>query len=223
MVADDRQSNRLSLILQVFLIVLFNALPLYFLWQGQWAAFDVIGFYWLEVVAAGVLAWVRTGVSIACAREWGARLSHAVGFVFFPLHFGLFIVILCFPVGSFLPPDTPKQPLTDALLPLRMVVMHVDFWRFFPAVLVWQGLYFLSDCWRIRHAPADTLPQPLLAAYGMLAILFLSMIIGIFIAMPLNNPLWGGVILVAIKTLCALAVLLGKANAQRAQEQPVIL
>lgn len=196
---------------QILLVLLFNLLPLWFVLAGEWTPFEVIAFYWVEVVAAGLFALLRTFISFAVAmgaRDWKGGLGYLGTLVVTPVHFGFFIVMTCFLVGSFLPEDAPKRMLTSPFVPLEMVVEHIRFWHIFPIFILWEAVEFFRQRWHAQHDSAHKIPNPVGVAYMKLFILFIAAFFGLFISMWLDNRLWGAVLLVALKLICALVPIL---------------
>lgn len=192
---------------QALLVILFNLLPLAFVFAGEWTPFEVIAFYWVEVVAAGGFALLRTimdFVGALAARDWRNVFHNFMMSVFMPVHYGFFLVMTCFLVGSFLPEDVPKRMLTSPLVPLEMVVEHIRFWHIFPIFILWEAVDFFRQRWHAQHDPAYKIPNPVGQAYFKLFILFTAGFFGLFIAMGLDDRLWGAVLLVALKLVCAL-------------------
>lgn len=192
------------------LIVLFNLLPLAFVFYKMWTPFDVVAFYWMEVVVAGGFALLKAlglGFFALVTRKAKEFFQHLATAVFMPLHFGFFIVMTCFLVGSFLPEDTEQVPLTSPLVPLQAVVAHIKFSQVFPIVVMWEVIRFLQQRMRIAHDESFRPRGAVTEAYMRLAILFVSAFIGLGMTMLMDDRIWGALSLVFFKTLFALGAL----------------
>lgn len=204
---DAEEFKRMS-----FAIVLFNLLPLCMVAAGEWRAFDVIAFYWVEVVAAGVLAILRLVLSLLRelhAREYKPALGSIVALIGFPLHFGFFIVLTCFLVGSFLPEGTATRKLSSPFVPMELVLENIDFWKWFLIVLAWEAALFAYR--NLQGAERGFIAaSAVMDAYARLFILFGSGFFGLLLAMAADERLLGAVVLVAVKTLVTLAIVYAK-------------
>lgn len=200
------------------LIVLFNLLPLAFVFYKMWTPFDVVAFYWMEVVAAGGFALLRAlGLGLRALGQKNARefFRHLATAMFMPLHFGFFIVMTCFLVGSFLPEDTEKVPLTSPLVPLEVVMTHVKFWQVFPIVVAWEVVLLALRQMRMAHNGNFRPRSAVTEAYMRLAILFISAFLGLGMTMLMDDRIWGALSLVFFKTFFALCALYGYGEEQK--------
>lgn len=196
----------------VVIVVLFNIFPLALVLTGEWRPFDVMAFYWVEVIAAGMLALLRLGITLLRdigGKKWGAAASHAASLVALPLHFGFFIVMTCFLIGSFLPEGTPTRKLTGPLVPMEMVLENIDFWKWFMIVMAWEAALF---AYRATQGTARGFiaSSAVGDAYARLFILFGSGFFGLLVAMALDARIAGAVLLVAVKTLVSVGILYAK-------------
>lgn len=207
MTATEDFKSRTFYLRQAFLLLAFNLLPGYFVLMGEWTPFEVIAFYWVEVVAAGVFALLRTliaAVRALFARDIKGLLGHIATATFMPVHFGFFIVMSCFLVGAFLPEGTPTQKLTGPLIPLYMVAENIKFFALFPFFMLWEAALFLRESWHAQHDHGYMLPNPVAGAYTRLGILFVSGFFGLLLAGWLDERLWGAVVLITLKILCVM-------------------
>jgi len=195
---------------QAVLLLLFHLLPLLLIIIGIWSVFDVMAFYWMESLAAGVFAIIRIFVScffFILERKPVAALQSGILALFFPVHFGFFVIMSCFLVGTFLPEGTETRQLTDPLVPFVMVVQHTDFAKIFPLLLVWEALIFFRESRLAQHFPHEKLSNPVLQAYKKMFILFFSGMVGVFVMTFSGSRFWGALVLTALKTFAALAEL----------------
>lgn len=192
--------------------VLFNIFPLVLVLTGEWRPFDVMAFYWVEVIAAGILALLRMVMNLLHdigGKKWGDVVSHAVSLVAMPLHFGFFIVMTCFLIGSFLPEGTPVRKLTGPLVPMELVLDNIDFWKWFMIVMAWEAALFVYRATQ-RDMRGFIASSAVGDAYARLFILFGSGFFGLLIAMVIDARMAGAVLLVAVKTLVSLGILYAK-------------
>lgn len=211
-----------SLSLRDLLLVLFNLFPLVLVTEGIWRPFDVLAFYWLELVAIGFFALLSLLVKTLYELPLGKILVGFGGLLsafFFFLHFGFFLVMMCFMIGSFLPEGTPTRPLTSPFIPLIVVTENMPFFTMLPIVMTWQFFIFMADFIVPRRYKNDGL-HVMLNAYKDLGILFVSAFLGVFIGMKTGNPVWGAVILCVLKTAAAYFVARHKTAQQNLSEDP---
>lgn len=200
--ADDFRRNAL-------VVVLFNIFPLALVLAGEWRPFDVMAFYWVEVIAAGLLAVIRLLLSMLRglhSQDYKSAMGSVTALIGFPLHFGFFIVLTCFLVGSFLPEGTATRKLTSPLVPMEIVLQNIDFWKWFLIVAAWEAALFAYR--KLQGAERGFIAESaVMDAYARLFILFGSGFFGLLLAMVSDERLWGAVVLVAVKTLVTVAIL----------------
>jgi hypothetical protein len=192
---------------RLILILMFNLIPVGFVAMGAWREFDVVAFYWVEVIAAGIFAVLRQLVTAFTKFGEGKRgegIGGLLGLLLMPLHYGFFIVMMAFMVGGFLPDSVPKVKLTGPLVPAEVVIANMEFQFAFIIAAVWQGALFLAE----RLAPEGTRAEvnPVLRAYGKLFTLFVACFAGAALGGMLDSPFWGAVALVTVKTLAELLI-----------------
>lgn len=211
----------MNLTLRDSLLIVFNLFPLVLVLGGSWQPFDMMAFYWLELIVIGYFAVLS--LLMSCFYKFtqgkiGEGAADAVACVFFPLHFGFFIVMTAFLVGSYLPEGTETRPLTDPLVPTFMVLEHMPFLTMLPMVVSWQLFVFVTTYVFPRQYAEDH-PPILLHAYKNLFVLFISGFAGIGAAMATNSLLWGAFFLAAVKTLVAYTAAVSRAAADDAQKE----
>ncbi len=193
----------------------FSLLPLPLVFSGQASPFDVMAFYWVEVIAIGMGTLVRMGVTAIfdlVEKRWKKAAEAIAGLLFMPVHFGFFIVMMCFPIGSFLPEGTPTRILDSPLVPFEMVAHHANLASALPIALAWQAadLFFsFLQPKRYREPGRDSGPA---FAYGQLFVLFVASLFGLMLAVRTNERMWGVVLLVALKTLFSLGAVSFREN-----------
>lgn len=195
-----------------FIVVLFNLFPLVLVLTGEWRPFDVMAFYWVEVIAAGLLAIIRLVLSLLRelrAGDYKAGIGHVTALIGFPIHFGFFIVMTCFLLGSFLPEGTTTRKLTGPLVPMEVVLENIDFWKWFMIVAVWEAALFVYRSMQ-GTARGFIASSAVGDAYARLFILFGSGFFGLLLAMTFDARIIGAVLLVAIKTLVSIGILYTK-------------
>jgi len=182
----------------------FNLLPLALAGAGVWRPFDVMAFYWVELIAIAGFAVLKLFIAFihdVYHRRYGMAAAGVADMIFFPLHYGFFIVMMCFLVGTFLPPDTPTRPLDSPLVPMMVVVENMPFAQMLLIAVCWQAVYFCTDFLLSRaYATKDRAPF-VLRPYAALFALFISGFIGVWIISAQGARIWGVAVLTAIKTL----------------------
>lgn len=202
------------------LLVLFNLFPLALVLDGTWHPFDMMAFYWLELVVIGgfaVAALFLAAFYKLSQRRIASAISDIASSVFFSAHFGFFIVMLGFIVGSYLPEGTETRALTDPLVPAQMVLEHAPLTNILPMVFSWQMFVFITGYIVPRQYAVDH-PRIMLHAYKNLFVLFISGFVGIMAAMATHSLLWGACLLAVVKTLVAYASTQIKADEEQKKE-----
>lgn len=195
---------------QALLVAAISLLPAWFLWAGEWTPFQVAGYYWLEIVAAGLFALIRTLLAAFgrfAAHDWKGLAGSIATAVFFPVHFGFFIIMICFLVGGFLPEGTPGRKLDSPMVPFEMVAENINLITLLPLFLLWEAVYFLRESIHTQHQPRFTPREPVTSAYLRLFGLFASAFAGILFVGGTDSRTAGAALMIAFRFLCALAVL----------------
>ena len=206
--------------LQYLPALIFNLFPLFLIAIGRGSPFEIMAFYWVEIIAIGIFALIKiltmavynahqnkAGLQARPIRSIFAAIVACADMAFFALHYGFFIVLMCFMIGAFLPEGTATEKLTDPFVPFRMVAAHVDFYITLPVALFWQGFEFIRHFILKQQYARQDGPAPILQAYGHLMTLFVSAFLGIILAGVLNDRLWGAIMLVAVKTGVAMGAI----------------
>jgi hypothetical protein len=194
----------------LILVLLFNLIPLGFVLLGAWRPFDVAAFYWVEVIAVGILAFLQNLFSVPAKfaqGKTGEGISAIGGTLLMPLHYGFFILMMAFMIGGFLPPEEAKvvRKLTGPEVPMQVVMENFDFWLAFAIALVWQGVTFVAR----RLAPEGEGREqnpPLLHAYGQMFVLFAACFFGMGLGMATDSRLAAAIVLVIFKTAVAVII-----------------
>ena len=127
---------------------IFNLLPIVMVAANVWRPFDVMAFYWVELIAIGGFAMLKFLIAAMYDlyhSRYGSFAGCVAGLVFFPLHYGFFIIMICFLVGGYLPPDTPTRTLDSPLVPMQVVIENVAFADMLLLTTLWQAGYFCTD------------------------------------------------------------------------------
>ncbi len=182
----------------IFLLVFFNAIPLYGVLFWGWKSFDLIFLYWLENLIIGAIMILRMVV-----RPY----SHAVEFAmpvfmvpFFTFHYGMF----CFVHGKFvislfgkdLGPGLSGMDIPEIIIPL--VESRHLLWPL-AGLLAYQLLDWIRDISE-RGLGSDGINQLTTAPYRRIVILHITIIASGFAMGALNEPLAGLLLLIAFKT-----------------------
>lgn len=200
--------------------LIFNLFPLFLIAIGRGSPFEIMAFYWVEIIAIGIFAIIKmltisiyevqqkTDVIRARPiRSVFITLAAIGSMTFFTVHYGFFIVLMCFMIGGFLPEGTATEKLTDPFVPFRMVASHVNFYITLPVALFWQGFEFIRS-FILKQAYTKANDQsPILGAYGHLMTLFVSAFFGMILAGMLDDRIWGAIMLVAVKTSVAMGAI----------------
>ncbi len=172
-------------------IVLTNLIPLAgVLWFG-WDVFAVLILYWVENVAIGVAHTIRLSISTRTNGDMSAFSTtqfFAMHYGLFTLIHGIFVIILFGVVGG------------------GLVKLSGGFAGPVFAIVAWQAIYLVIDTIRTERfrgrAPGDMMFEP----YPRVFALHLTVLAGGWLVGEMGSPIWALAILVAVKTLCDLAI-----------------
>jgi hypothetical protein len=187
----------------------FNLIPLIGVLFWGWSAFALIFLYWMENLVIGV----RTlGAVVASGVLGGAeRAAGAIGLgAFFVVHYGMFcfvhgiFVLVLF--GSGMAGFSPFELVNAAQ---TLVKSEPGFAAGLASIVLWQFVQFALFV--MRGEASEASPLALMGApYPRIIVLHVTIIIGGFLLMLLNQPLAGLVLLVMIKAAFDVAEAMGK-------------
>jgi hypothetical protein len=195
----------------VVLLVAFNLLPLAGVLLWGWNVYTLLVLYWVENGIVGVLAIARIlraqgslppGVTV---RTTGTSSASKVALVpFFLMHYGIFwtvhgVFVLSLPAfldvpglgGGVAGSDGPRLEAV-AIGAVGLAISHV-------ASFV---LNYLGEREYLTTSPAVQMMAP----YGRVVILHMTIILGVLASLFLGSPVWAVVILVLLKTVVDLAL-----------------
>lgn len=176
-----------------------NLIPLYGVIELGWPVFPILLLFWLENVVIGILNATR--MLLADPRDIALWASKLFMVPFFCVHYGLFtaihgtFVIQLFGGNSYRHIDHGLWPIESAS---RAIVDYQLGW----AVLILATSHLFSLFWNYlgrgeykRAAITELMQRP----YRRVVMLHLTIILGGGITMALGSPVWGLVLLIALK------------------------
>lgn len=200
-----------------------NLVPALGLFLWGWSLNTVVIFYWLENVLIGAVNLARI---IASGVGHGAGGIAATVFTapFFTVHYGMF----CFVHGIFVlalfgggpPMEGPAGPEPLGLLDSAAAL--VPNWPVaLSAVLAWKlAMFALVYIGQGQFRKTDPASQ-MMAPYGRIIFLHIAIFAGAFAIAALGAPIWGVLILVAVKTLWDVAADVAEDRFARAPLKPL--
>lgn len=182
----------------ILLLLFFNAIPIYGVFQWGWKSFDLIYLYWLENLVIGIIMILRMAIR---SYSHVVELAIPVFLVpFFTFHYGMFCYVHgTFVVGLFgkdLEPGLSGRSLVDMIWPL-IESRHL-FWPLM-ALFAYQLLDWVRDISE-RGLGSDGIKELTVAPYRRIVVLHITIIASGFALGALNEPLIGLLLLVAFKT-----------------------
>jgi len=180
--------------------VALNLVPVVGVVLWGWSAFALLFLYWLENVVVGVrtLASMFATAAVAGGMNWIGALAFGA---FFTFHYGLF----CFGHGIFLIVLFGQGIVTVGDTPLDLVAASRTLFEQqnnllvgFASIVAWQVVQFLLFVGRgaVRRTNLlELMGEP----YPRIIALHVALILGGFLLLLLNQPLWGLVVLTLVK------------------------
>lgn len=182
--------------------VAINLIPVIGIIFWGWSAFALIALYWLENVVIGgrnVLSMLASGALGGAGGLPGALFFSA----FFTVHYGMFCYGHGIFVMSMFSGAGGDELHGDSILDLagavrELMATQANLFIGFVSIVFWQLVQFLLFLG--RGEVARTNPLALMAApYPRIIALHLTIILGGFILLALNQPVVGVVILALVK------------------------
>lgn len=176
-----------------------NLLPLAGVLLWGWKAFDILFLYWAENVVIGIFNVLKMIFLIKRRKIWLAFpivpffVFHYSGFV--AVH-GVFVVLL---FGLALTKNAAGQPpnIEDVL---HGIVTDPFFGLAAAALVFSHGVSFFVNYLGRDEIARTSLPDLMVAPYGRIVVMHLTILIGGFVAMAAGQPLWALVLLTVMKT-----------------------
>jgi hypothetical protein len=174
-----------------------NATPLAGVLLLRWSIFPLMLLYWLENVVVGAFNVLR--LLVADPKDplrWAAKLFMIP---FFCMHYGLFTFVHGMLLFFFFGGYRIREPF--GLFSLLGPVIHR--WRLgfaLAAILLSHGLSFATNYIRGGEYQHVALQQLMSQPYSRVVVLHLALLGGAFPMMALHSPVYGLVLLIALKT-----------------------
>jgi hypothetical protein len=174
-----------------------NALPMIGVLCFGWQIFPLVFLFWCENVIVGGFNVLK----MLCARSDGSLGVLAKLFLipFFCVHYGMFTFIHgVFVVGLFGGQFRSGMPFPDAAVFWRLLVEHHLVWAGLGLIIshaISFGTNYLGRGEFRRAALRDLMQQP----YGRVVVLHVAILGGAFLMAALGSPVWGLLLLVALK------------------------
>lgn len=189
---------KISKPLFITLLILFNAVPVFGVFQWGWQSFDLIFLYWLENLIIGAFMIFRI-----VARRYSHPIEAAFPLLlapFFTFHYGMF----CYVHGQFvislfgkgLGAGLDGMQIPQIIIPL-IETRHL-LWPV-VALFAFQLLDWIRDSSE-RGFGSDSIKELTTAPYRRIVILHITIIASGFALGALNEPLAGLLLLIIFKT-----------------------
>ena len=187
-----------------------NLVPIAGVLFWGWSAFVLIFLYWLENVVIGVRALAQIGANAVIGREmnWPGALFFAA---FFTAHYGVF----CYVHGTLLVALFGGPSLGGTAFDLvatarELFAQQPNLVLGLASIVLWQVVNFVR--FLLSGEARTTNPLALMGApYPRIIILHVTVLLGGFLLLLLNQPLAGLVLLTLIKTAFDVAEAMGRA------------
>lgn len=189
---------KISRITFLSLLIFFNAIPIYGVFNWDWSSFDIIFLYWCENLIIGLFMIARIVIRPYTHKS---ELTFPLFLApFFAIHYGMF----CYGHGTFIIHlfggnalgEMAKLGIPDIILPI-IESRHL-FWPL-AALFAYQLLDWVRDTME-RGLGSDSIKDLTKAPYKRIMISHISIITSGFALEAANQPTIGLLLLLAIKT-----------------------
>lgn len=195
--AEKRPAWRLAGTLAVNLIPVFGVL----FWG--WSAALLMLAYWLENVVIGVFNAARMVASGAAGGAAGLA-SLIVLLPFYGFHYGMFcavhgvFVFVMFGQGL-AGVAGASDPFESPVFFQNLFAAQPTLWAALASMVIWQIVLFGIYLYRREYRDTDPMSQ-MMAPYGRIIVLHLTIIFGGFVVMALGQPVTAVALLAVLKT-----------------------
>ena len=180
------------------LLIFFNAIPIYGVFNWEWSSFDIIFLYWCENIIIGFFMILRIVV-----RPYHHKVELSLPLFmapFFTIHYGMF----CYGHGTFLFSlfgaealgELAKMPIPDVILPV--IESRQLFWPL-AALFSYQLLDWVRDTLE-RGLGSDSIKDLTTAPYKRIVVLHITILASGFALASLDHPTIGLLLLILFKT-----------------------
>ncbi len=178
----------------ILVVLVFNLIPAAcVLWLG-WSALTLLVLYWVENVVVGVVTALKLR---AIERKGGARPGPAATTGFFAMHYGIFTLVhgvFAFVIGGVVGNPDPAATFAQ---------FWSERWSFLATVLALSALHAaaLIDWMRSKGWETADLNSQMMAPYGRIFVMHLTVIGGAFVIIETGAPAYAIVLLALLKTV----------------------
>jgi hypothetical protein len=165
-------------------VTLVNSLPLVGVLAFGWNVFAIIVLYWIENIFIGVAHAARIHAAGQIQRKPRQGREEAM---FFAMHYGIFTLVHGVFVFAFF------GAMFGLSAPLAGLVVSV------LALAGWQAAVLFMDIAERKGLEAADLGTLMLAPYGRILALHLTILGGVFLVNALGQPVWAVAVLVGVK------------------------
>jgi Family of unknown function (DUF6498) len=181
-----------------------NLIPVAGVLFGGWSAGLLLLIYWLENVVIGVFNAGRI-VVVGAANGAAGLAASAFAMPFFVVHYGMFCAVHGVFVWTMFGPGLERiagapDPFDPRFLPALFQAVP-GLWAALASILIWQSVLFIVFfIGRREYREGDPMSQ-MMAPYGRIVVLHVTIIAGGFIVLAMGQPVAGVVILSLLKTV----------------------
>lgn len=180
------------------LVVVLNLIPVVGVIFWGWSAFALIVLYWLENLVIGVRTLASMFAS-AAMKGGGSWLGTLFTGAFFAFHYGLF----CFVHGIFVMALFGSGAGGDSIVDLAGAVgmlfaTQTNLLIGFASIVAWQVVQFVRFL-ASGDARTSNAMELMASPYPRIAVLHMTILLGGFVLLLLNQPVAGIVVLALIK------------------------
>lgn len=180
-----------------------NLIPVFGVLFWGWSAGLLMLAYWLENVVIGVFNGARIVASAAASGVAGLA-SLIVVLPFYTVHYGMFCAVhgvfvwAMFGQGLENVSGVP-DPFNIGPFVTGLFAAEPTLWASLATMIGWQILLFAIYLYRREYRDTDPMSQ-MMAPYGRVVVLHMTIIFGSFIVLSLGQPVFAVALLALLKT-----------------------
>jgi len=185
----------------ILLLLGANLIPLAGVLFWGWSVFAIMVLFWLENVVVGLFNLPRILLSRGDGPTGAPLLGKVAIAAFFAVHYGIFTGVHGVFVFALFGGSESGGGLGLDAPSLLTVVDEYHLYVALVALVASHGYSFVANYLMKGEYLTATTKELMAAPYGRVVVLHLTVLGGGFVLMALDGPVWGLILLIALKTV----------------------
>lgn len=181
----------------LILLIISNLIPVYLVLNEHWSVSQLVLLFWLENIIIGIINIFKM---LTCQPDKRPRNQNdRKSITFFAIHYGGFTLVHgIFVMTFFFVIDFDNGPIAGDY-GLADTLSSRDFWWAFMALLLSHGFSYYWHFYKGDEKNMETVNSLFFKPYGRVIILHLTIILGAWLVIWLQQPIWALLLLVFLK------------------------